>query len=444
MKKIVTIVLTIILLIILTNITKATTQGIINTETARVRSEASTDSSILALASMSETVEIIEETGDWYKVNYGDVTGYIRKDLVDVEGAEEVETEETSGVEESSQEEIVQESTSESDAVEENNTEEQTLEIIDGYVANLEVDVTIKIVPSINSTNIATIISGTQITVIEVINNWCHIETVEDSGWIRIETLTAAISTTEQEEEVQTSEQEQAEEVEETVETMATAETSTTRVGYVNVNAVNVRKETSIESEIVAILYKNDEVTILGEENNWYKIEVDGITGYIAETYISDEQVAEVTSRGTNVVRTSLEETATEETISESNVDLGSQVVEYAKQFLGYKYVSGGASPSVGFDCSGYTYYVYKNFGITLSKSSASQKNAGTSVAKSDLQLGDLLIFNNDANTSIGHVGIYIGENQFIHAANPSSGVKITSLSDEYYVKRYVDARRVL
>jgi cell wall-associated NlpC family hydrolase len=113
-------------------------------------------------------------------------------------------------------------------------------------------------------------------------------------------------------------------------------------------------------------------------------------------------------------------------------------------QYLNYKYVSGGSSPSTGFDCSGFTTYVYKNFGISLSRTSTGQGSNGVSVSKSNLQLGDILIFNNSSNTAIGHVGIYIGNNEFIHAANPSSGVKITKLSDSYYSLRYVDARRVL
>ena len=122
----------------------------------------------------------------------------------------------------------------------------------------------------------------------------------------------------------------------------------------------------------------------------------------------------------------------------------GAAVVEYAKQYLGYKYVSGGASPSTGFDCSGFTTYVYKHFGVSLNRTSSGQNNNGVAVAKSDLQPGDLVIFNNDANTTIGHVGIYIGDGNFIHASNPSDGVKITTLTTGYYQKRYVGARRVI
>ena len=125
------------------------------------------------------------------------------------------------------------------------------------------------------------------------------------------------------------------------------------------------------------------------------------------------------------------------------NSNKGTSVVEYAKNYLGCKYVSGGSSPTSGFDCSGFTSYVYKNFGVSLSRSSRGQINDGVAVSRSDLQPGDIVVFNNSGNTAIGHVGIYIGGDNFIHAANPSQGVTITSLSSSYYNKRYVGARRV-
>ena len=121
----------------------------------------------------------------------------------------------------------------------------------------------------------------------------------------------------------------------------------------------------------------------------------------------------------------------------------GNDVVEYAKQYLGCKYVSGGISPTTGFDCSGFTSYVYKHFGISLNRTSREQINSGISIEKSNLQPGDIVFFNNAGNTSIGHVGIYVGGDNFIHASNPKEGVRITSLSTSYYKKRYVGARRV-
>ena len=114
------------------------------------------------------------------------------------------------------------------------------------------------------------------------------------------------------------------------------------------------------------------------------------------------------------------------------------------KKYLGYKYVAGGSSPSTGFDCSGFTTYVFRNFGVSLNRSSKDQIKNGTAVSKSNLQPGDIVIFKNQGKTAIGHVGIYIGSGNFIHAANKKEGVVITALSSSYYSQRYVGARRVI
>ena len=111
---------------------------------------------------------------------------------------------------------------------------------------------------------------------------------------------------------------------------------------------------------------------------------------------------------------------------------------------IGYDYVLGGTSPKTGFDCSGFTRYVYNHFGYKISRTSKTQAKDVKEVAKSDLQPGDIIIFKNQSLTAIGHVGIYIGNNKFIHASNPQDGVKITSLSDSYYVKNYKGARRII
>ena len=117
-------------------------------------------------------------------------------------------------------------------------------------------------------------------------------------------------------------------------------------------------------------------------------------------------------------------------------------VVAYAKNYLGVKYVYGGSSPK-GFDCSGFTVYVFKHFGISLSRTATGQYKYGSSVSKSNLQTGDLVFFKGSGK-AIGHVGIYVGGGSFIHASSPGDVVKITSLSDSYYVRNYVGARRIL
>ncbi len=112
-------------------------------------------------------------------------------------------------------------------------------------------------------------------------------------------------------------------------------------------------------------------------------------------------------------------------------------VVGIAMQFLGVPYVWGGASPS-GFDCSGFSMYVYAKVGVSLPHHAASQYGMGTPVSKEQLQAGDLVFFN-----GLGHMGIYIGGGQFIHAPHSGDVVKISSLSDSWYARTWVGARRI-
>ena len=112
-------------------------------------------------------------------------------------------------------------------------------------------------------------------------------------------------------------------------------------------------------------------------------------------------------------------------------------VVGIAMQYLGVPYVWGGASPS-GFDCSGFSMYVFAQLGVSLPHHAASQYGMGSPVSKEQLQAGDLVFFN-----GLGHMGIYIGGGQFIHAPHTGDVVKISSLSDSWYARTWVGARRI-
>jgi cell wall-associated NlpC family hydrolase len=113
-------------------------------------------------------------------------------------------------------------------------------------------------------------------------------------------------------------------------------------------------------------------------------------------------------------------------------------VVGIAMQYLGVPYVWGGASPS-GFDCSGLTMYVFAQVGVSLPHFAASQYNMGVPISIGDLQPGDLVFFN-----GLGHMGIYIGGGQFVHAPHTGDVVKISNLSESWYAATYVGARRIL
>jgi cell wall-associated NlpC family hydrolase len=119
----------------------------------------------------------------------------------------------------------------------------------------------------------------------------------------------------------------------------------------------------------------------------------------------------------------------------------GSKMDAVIEDLLGTSYKYGGTTTK-GFDCSGFTAYVFAKFGIDLPHQSAAMAEKGVKVAKEDLREGDLVFFNTSGK-GISHVGIYIGDGKFAHAST-SKGVVITPLSDKYYANRYVTARRIL
>ena len=122
----------------------------------------------------------------------------------------------------------------------------------------------------------------------------------------------------------------------------------------------------------------------------------------------------------------------------------GQFIVDYAMQYLGYGYVSGGNGPG-GFDCSGFTQYVILNtLGVDIGHDVAGQINSGYWVDWGNWQPGDLVFFAGTYRAGISHVGIYIGDGQFIHSENEGTGVTISSVWSDYYSGHYYGALRLV
>lgn len=431
----------------------ATSTGVVNTETARMRAEASTTSNIVALVSQDEKVEILDESGDWYKVKYKDNTGYIYAQYVDNKDKKSKQsTNNTTTQNNTVSNTTVNNETENNNAVEntqtsveastttETNTADE--KIIENNTQILVVeDASLKLVPLINSTEIKSLKANTAVTVLDYANGWYFVNSEDAQGWVRKEKLDT-LKQTQKESESKT-EETVADDTTTTTETEEKAETKTTK--YVNVEKANLREKASKDSSTVKSISKNTEVTVVGTEGTWSKVEVDGKTGYILSELLSSDKVKESTNNTTKDKNT----TSTKNNVTNRGGDVdrsqsanSGNVVSYASSFLGTRYILGGASPS-GFDCSGFTMYVYGKYGVSLAHSARAQASVGTAVDRANLQAGDLVLFKGATGNSIGHVGIYIGGNNFIHASNPSDGVKITSMSTSYYQTRYVTSRRV-
>lgn len=263
-----------------------------------------------------------------------------------------------------------------------------------------------------------------------------------------------------------------------------------TGAGCTTGSSLRLRAEPSTSASVVTTLDKSVAVAILDDSvDGWYKIAYNGSTGYVSADYLNVDQdnvfttYGRVNSDGVNVrsdastdssVLATIEEDAivtvnglvdgwydvtceygTEGYIRSDFLDLtessssNSDIAATAKQYLGTGYVYGGASPR-GFDCSGFTMYVYSQHGYSLPHSATSQWQSGLGTrvySISELQPGDLVFFNDpsrNAGKACSHAGIYTGDGQFIHSSSSrSGGVIVSSLTSGYYNTCFVGGIQV-
>ena len=428
-------------------------EGIITEITVNVREKASTDSKKVMYVTQDDKVEVLKKVGDWYKIKAKNKTGYVFGEYIKVDDSKLSVAEETNN-----------EQTENQTIKDEEENKDITTDAPNKLIVKSKTQ--IRIVPNISSSVIYTVSKDTEIKIIAQTNNWTYVYIENILGWIRTDNII--------EENSVPSSEKSTDEKSETSATENKEETTTkTKVAYIKYDTVNLREKASTSSKSLAKLKLNDEVTVLEEVSSvWSKVEVDGKTGYISTDLLADKKQEEkktedskdnnttsrdgqTTSREETTITQKEEKTTTSkntETTSSKKEETtsskvtGADIVAYAKKYFGYKYVYGGASPSTGFDCSGFTYYVYKHFGYTLSRSSVSQSTNGKEVAKSNLQPGDLVFYKNTSLTRIGHVGIYIGDNKMIHASEPGVGVIITDIDSKShkYPQRYVTSRRII
>ena len=487
-KSIVLTSIAIIVIMLFVTVSFAADTAKVSVETARLRKEASEDSTILELISLGEEVEILGQSGNWYQVEYKGITGYLRNDLIQVDGetqsngsetatsGETVDTSATAQNNTQTGNEVG--TTSENNPQAENannlagteNTESTEPQNTTGEQANGDTttngttdtteneedltgkyqftqDVEIKITPLINSLTVSSVKSGDTIEIQDKVNDWVLVSNENIQGWARFNIL-SKVEETDQNQVLTT--ENIAQTTPETQEQPETQEPQT-KTMYVNSQTVNVRSAASQEASVVTQLSINTQVTVISEQNGWAEVTFNGGNGYIASNLLS-ETITQ-TSRGSSTPRTGITDTTDKQTDnsstnnnqesndSSSNVltsSKGADVLAYAMQFVGYPYVYGGSSTS-GFDCSGFTQYVYKHFGVTLNRTAAAQSSNGTAVSRSNLQPGDLVMF----GSPINHVGIYAGGGRIVHAANPSRGVTTDTINSGYYNTNYVCARRI-
>ncbi|MGN1032717.1 MAG: SH3 domain-containing protein [Intestinibacter sp.] len=330
-----------------------------------------------------EKVEYLGQSGNWYKVKYNGEIGYIYKTYASTY----------------------------STAQETNNL----IKIVNCSSLNLRsgagTNYSIKQVLS----------KGTQVTVLSTSGNWSKVSVNGTTGYLYTSYLSSVSTTADDSKDVQDS----------TINT-SSEDTNVKYYRYTS-TTLNFRQNASTSSSVICKLPKNTKVGVVSvSSTGWAKVKYNGSFGYVSNSYLSETQVGLTAEKDSNYDSS---------TTKSQKID---KIVSTAKSKLGCQYVRGSEGPST-FDCTGFTYYLYKQIGITIPRNTADQKNVGSAVSKSNLQPGDLVFLDTKGNDGIiDHASIYIGNDTIIHANSVAGKVCTANLTTNYYKNAYVSARRVL
>ena len=226
----------------------------------------------------------------------------------------------------------------------------------------------------------------------------------------------------------------------------ATRENAELGYGRVTGSTVNLRSGPGTGYSVVSQAKQDQQAYIIGINDEWFKVIFGDVIGYIRSDYLAlteipyenrDSAKSPLFFRGGKSTGTPVSPAA----LKGNTANLAQKIIQTGKKYIGVPYVWGGSTPS-GFDCSGFVQYVFRQHGISLPRTSAQQYGVGTAVSKAALKAGDLVFFNT-SGSGVSHLGIYLGNGEFLHAST-SKGVTISLLSNSYWATRYIGAKRVL
>ena len=232
----------------------------------------------------------------------------------------------------------------------------------------------------------------------------------------------------------------------------------------VNANRLNVREGQTTSSRRIGYVCAGEELRLLEDCGEWLCVQyTDEVKGYVAAEYVTIaeeyiyakneeeekaemEFIAELKDRG-GILNPAVKEDTTvavkpPSTTYSTSVELRKAIIDYAMQYLGDKYVHGGQSLATGTDCSGFTMYVLREFGYSISRTPQGQfVGAGRAISYAEVQPGDIICYSSNGGKSCTHVAFYIGDGKILHAANSRDGVKISSATytDIYGVRNVID-----
>lgn len=280
--------------------------------------------------------------------------------------------------------------------------------------------------PSTDSSILATAYSGECVVVLGQADGWYHVNYNLCEGYMSADYLT-----------------------------VSTAENVELGYGIVTGSGVNLRSGPSTSHTRVGTASYGDKCYIIGLNQGWYKVLYGSDICYIRSDYLSLSEIPYENRASSNApkyfrqgkaIGTLPSSSTANQALSVSSSAssaTGAQILAKATEYLGTPYVYGGASPS-GFDCSGFVYYVYGTFGISVGRTPDAQYSAGTVVDKANLQPGDIVLFAGTSGSGISHSGIYAGNGQFIHSPNSRSTVSYSDLTSGYWSEHFYCGIRVV
>ena len=367
----------------------------------RVRSSASTTASIIGNLKNGETFDIISKSGEWYKIKTGSLNGYVHGDYVKVISGSDTVTPPTTTPSEN-------ESTS---------TIKKT-----GQVVNVSTNLRVRSAADTSSSVLGYLVNGENVKITGEKGSWYKIDFKGKSGYVHKDYIKIVSSTTESKPNTSVGNN--------------NSETSINKMGQVyNISTnLRVRAEANSNSSVLGYLMNGSKVKLTGKSGEWYKINFNGKTGYVHSDYIKivDDTTQENQGSSYNTIYNAMKahigspyvwggagELLTTSLLNSLKKIYPSQTAsgmyKRAEQFVDQGYRA--------FDCSGLMQWGFKQAGIQIGRSTWDQISAGIEVSLNDLKPGDLLFY-----SDLQHVGMYVGDGQWIESPNKNANVRVTAV----------------